>query len=375
MPSTILGEHATTIPVGTTAQRPGTPTAGMLRFNTTTGYLEYYNVATTSWLGIGQLSVSGGTGTTYTDGGTTYGVAAFTSSGSLSIINGGTMDIVAVGGGGGGGSWVPGGGGAGGLVSLTGQYVSGGTYSAVVGSGGPGQLNPGNYSWLTGIKYGGDSYIALGSSYVVNAMGGGLGGSYDGNGGDSNALAQNGGSGGGRGISSASNGTGLQVSGSGVTTSPNGNAVPATSLTAGFGNNGGGNGSSNEGYGQLSGGGAGGAPAGYGSNNGGMNGRQVAWVGTFNQYGTNTSNSTSGTRGYFCGGGGQGNHSGGPVGSGGYGGGGTGSSAMNSSTPQSQQPGLANTGGGGGGGGMSGGQASRGGTGGSGLLLVRYIAS
>ena len=261
MPSTILGEHATTIPVGTTAQSPGTPTAGMLGFNTSTGYLEYYNVATTSWLGIGQLSVSGGTSQSYVDGATTYGVAAFTSSGSLSIINGGTMDIVAVGGGGGGGCWVPGGGGAGGLVSLTGQYVSGGTYSAVVGTGAPGTLNPGNYAWSP-TAYGGDSYIALGSSYVVTAMGGGLGGSYDSSSGPATALAQNGGSGGGKGQAPQSNGTGLQVSGSGVTTSPNGNAVPATSLTSGFGNNGGGNGTSNEGYGQLSGGGAGGAPAG-----------------------------------------------------------------------------------------------------------------
>ena len=31
------------LPVGTTAQRPGTPQLGYLRINTTTSYLEVYN--------------------------------------------------------------------------------------------------------------------------------------------------------------------------------------------------------------------------------------------------------------------------------------------------------------------------------------------
>ena len=34
---------AITMPVGTTAQRPASPVAGMQRINTTTGYLEVYN--------------------------------------------------------------------------------------------------------------------------------------------------------------------------------------------------------------------------------------------------------------------------------------------------------------------------------------------
>jgi hypothetical protein len=32
-----------TLPSGTTAQRPSSPTTGMLRFNTTLGYAEVYN--------------------------------------------------------------------------------------------------------------------------------------------------------------------------------------------------------------------------------------------------------------------------------------------------------------------------------------------
>lgn len=48
------GTGSLTLPTGTTAQRPGTPTAGMSRFNSTTGVLEYYNG--TSW-----ISINGGT--------------------------------------------------------------------------------------------------------------------------------------------------------------------------------------------------------------------------------------------------------------------------------------------------------------------------
>jgi hypothetical protein len=37
-------------PSGTTAQRPASPTAGMMRFNTTTALMEYYNG--TAWVSI-----------------------------------------------------------------------------------------------------------------------------------------------------------------------------------------------------------------------------------------------------------------------------------------------------------------------------------
>jgi hypothetical protein len=40
------------LPTGTTTQRPTNPTAGMIRFNTTLSYVEYYNSNTSSWLGI-----------------------------------------------------------------------------------------------------------------------------------------------------------------------------------------------------------------------------------------------------------------------------------------------------------------------------------
>jgi hypothetical protein len=42
-----------TAPAGTTAQRPSSPSVGMLRFNTTLGYLECYSGST--WLKVGFL--------------------------------------------------------------------------------------------------------------------------------------------------------------------------------------------------------------------------------------------------------------------------------------------------------------------------------
>jgi len=39
----VTATGAWTIPTGTTAQRPSSPATGMMRFNTTTGLLEFYN--------------------------------------------------------------------------------------------------------------------------------------------------------------------------------------------------------------------------------------------------------------------------------------------------------------------------------------------
>ena len=38
------------LPTGTTAQRPTNPTGGMIRFNTTLGYVEYYDSNTSIWI-------------------------------------------------------------------------------------------------------------------------------------------------------------------------------------------------------------------------------------------------------------------------------------------------------------------------------------
>jgi hypothetical protein len=47
MPATELKEHHILLPADTTANRPGTPTAAMVRYNTSDNKLEYYNG--TSW--------------------------------------------------------------------------------------------------------------------------------------------------------------------------------------------------------------------------------------------------------------------------------------------------------------------------------------
>lgn len=61
-----------TVPIGTTAQRPSTPLPGMLRWNTSLGYLEYYNSDEADWFEIGS---SGGlyefTEATFTPGSST----------------------------------------------------------------------------------------------------------------------------------------------------------------------------------------------------------------------------------------------------------------------------------------------------------------
>jgi len=69
-----------TVPVGTTAQRPGTPTVGMVRYNTTTGYGEMYTSGGWAVIGqspptvtaVGPASYNGESGTTFTITGTNF---------------------------------------------------------------------------------------------------------------------------------------------------------------------------------------------------------------------------------------------------------------------------------------------------------------
>ena len=46
----VTATGAWTIPVGTTAQRPGTPATGMIRYNTTLSKTEFYNGSSWSQL-------------------------------------------------------------------------------------------------------------------------------------------------------------------------------------------------------------------------------------------------------------------------------------------------------------------------------------
>lgn len=142
----VQGTGATKIAAGTTAQRPGTPTTDMIRKNTTTGYLEYYDPSTGEWLGIGAFQASGGNSVTDAGG---YRYHTFTSSGTFTVSSGAknvAYLVVAGGGSGGGhynGNYEGGGGGAGGYISAT-LTATPGNYSVVVGGGGAGAVGLGN---------------------------------------------------------------------------------------------------------------------------------------------------------------------------------------------------------------------------------------
>ena len=304
-----------------------------------------------------------------TNGGYTY--HSFTSSGTFTVYSGFTpnIEVFMMGAGGGGGSWVPAGGGAGGCVNLDSPASLATTaqaYTVTIGGGGLGMINPGSYNWPSSqvnSVTGTDTTLRdAGGTYLLTAIGGGRGGSYDGNGNPAVGQGRNGGCGGGKGRTDMPNGNGQQTS---AASTPLGLPVSANSRTYGIGSNGGSS-SSNEGYGQE---GGGGLTSSERSGGNGKHGQEFTWV-SFLNIGTNSSNNAS-SGGYFGGGGGAGHHSGGGVGSGGDGGGAQGRSNSGTKAPS----GLANTGGGGGGGGRPGGSYSEGGNGGSGVLILRYTLS
>jgi len=275
----------------------------------------------------------------------------FTTSGTLSIPAGvsNLTEVLVVGGGGGGGDQHGGGGGAGGLIFFPCYPVSpGGTVTVTVGCGGAGGPGSGGDGPVCKGSTGQDS--SFGSpgdpgfsptSSVLTAKGGGGGGTYNAINGDP------GGSGGGSG-NSASAGTATQPT------------QPGNSGAYGFGNPGGSQGSPAGG----GGGGAGGAGSGTGGTNGGNGGN-----GRFYTIADGT------TPVGYAGGGGGGGHNGpangnpapgtecgGQASSGGGGGG----SFQNTTAAQ---PGTANRGGGGGGSGDGGAPT---GTGGKGVVIVKY---
>jgi hypothetical protein len=403
------------LPAGTTAQRPTLDNAGGTRFNTTTGSLEFYDG--TNWVSTNLIpTITSITGTIYagasstltllvssttdtidvkyyesgsliatdsgltvTNGSTTstvpsavYGQTAgdtisiqvlnqdgtpssnnidktviglptggnvttsggyyyhkFTSSGNFVVPSGfsASAEYILIAGGGAGGTDNSGGGGAGGLVDSS-TTLSAQTYSINIGGGAP--ANP---TLNTQSSSGTDS-TAFGSTAIKGGYGGtGDPGLYNGG---------SGGSGGGGASESGNHGTG----GSG--TSGQGNA--------------GGN-SSN-------GGGGGGGGAGSAGQAGNVRGSTLGGNGGAGlDYSTWATATSSGDSGYYAGGGGGGNDNGvNNNSSGGAGGGGDGTFGTTNTSPANAQ---INTGGGGGGGTYDAGNIY-GGSGGSGICLVRY---
>lgn len=328
------------LPSGTTAQRPSNPTGDMIRKNTTTGYIEYYDPSTSQWIGLGAFQATGGT---ITQSGN-YNLHTFTSSGNFIVSAGAkAVEILIVAGGGGGGYQVGGGGGAGGLVYLSSTTVSPGTYNVIIGAGGNGSPT----SNVQGTSGSNSSFGAL-----TVAIGGGRGSNHD----AATSVPGSGGSGGGGSGNSA------------------GSNVAGGAGTAGQGNSGG--------TGLIStwsGGGGGGAGA-AGSNatstntGTGGNGGTGIYYSQFTHMGSPS--------GWFAGGGGGSMNNQTTVGyfsNGGNGGGGKGL-ADNGSVQLSinrGDDGVTNTGGGGGGVRdtyQSGSAYVRAGNGGSGIVIIRYLA-
>lgn len=154
------------LPSGTTLQRPVSPNTGYIRYNTTLGYVEWYDALTTIWRPIYQpptipaeyLVVSGGgAGGSDVGGGGGGGQALY---GSYPISPGSTISITV---------------GAGGVKGGSAQYgfkgnnsiltLSGTTYTAVGGSGGAGRSAGGVYAGGIGYNGGGGSYDYSATSY------------------------------------------------------------------------------------------------------------------------------------------------------------------------------------------------------------------
>ncbi len=298
------------------------PTVGDFMANST---FSLYGVADTGATPVISPFATGGN-IVANDG--TYWYHAFLSSGTFAPLKNLSCDYLLVAGGGAGGGQIGGGGGAGGLRYLTQSLVGNTTYPAIVGAGGAG---------INAVQT--ESGNGTNSSFAGNSATGGGGGG--GNGGDF-AGGKNGGSSGGAGESNASF---------------SGNAGGYTPVEGYAG----GNAFNTPNYGSGGGGGAGGNGA---SGTGSAGGNGGVGVNTYSAFATATN---TGVSGYYAGGGG-GSIIGATQGSGGSGGGGRGGNFENIVQPQS---GTANTGGGGGG------QASNSasfpsGSGGSGIVIVRY---
>ena len=364
--TTINDTGSIQLPTGSTAQRPASPVAGQVRFNTTVNIVEMYDAQNSVWIPSNKILpvATGGTITNITQNGANYRVHQFTSTGAynLTLTRGGEVEYLIVAGGGGGGMDMGGGGGGGGVLQGT-TYLAEGVYPITVGAGGYGAPsggqtradgagpNPGSHQFTVSATNGDNS-----SAFGFTAIGGGYGGSsycgYTPDQGRGNA----GGSGGGA---------------SGYS---DGNTRDGAPGTAGQGHAGGGGG------GQYYSGGGGGAGAPGVSSTDTPHG------------GDGVPSNILGTTYFFGGGGGGSAYSRSPGGDGGIGGGGggaigttTGGAGINNGAAGgggspgtwAQTPGGAggaNTGGGGGGGSHYN-SNTYGGVGGTGIVAVRYRTS
>lgn len=211
---------AVKIPVGTTGQRPGTPVAGQMRYNSTLDQAEVYSG--TEWKAVGgsPFDASGGTETTV-DG---FKIHTFTTSGTFTpaLTREGKIEYIVVGAGGAGSTFSPqgGGGGGGGDVKTGFMFIAKNTspISVTVGSGASGNGTPSSFSTITANGGSGGSGRSGGASGSGIAGGGPSDGGGAGGGAISGEIAPRGnniGGFGGRGVGSYISGSYKEYGGGG----------------------------------------------------------------------------------------------------------------------------------------------------------------
>lgn len=354
------------LPEGTTAQRPGSPVAGMTRYNTSLNLIEFYDNGWRPVTGISKGTLgSGGQSIRYAGNSsssqsgsiahlfTTVGNHTFTPTFT------GTVEVLIVAGGGSGGSHWGGGGGGGGVIHSRSYPVTNGSgINVTVGGGAARPTFPAKGTAGGNSVFGG-----------TTANGGGGGGSWDGSGADAGGSGGGGPNGSGRGSRERYLG-GYGITGQGF---PGGSGVRFNAQTdnthaSGAGGGAGGPGMSgpdNAFHGQVSDGGPGRASD--------IMGEPLYWGGG----GSGTAHLGNGRRGPsggIGGGGGSNFYHGGPRHPGaqhyGIGGGKALNDGQNGISTTHSGNGGTNTGGGGGGTNYQ--YAGVGATGGSGIVIVRY---
>ena len=161
------------LPSGDSAARPGSPTVGMIRYNTDLASNEYYNGS--AWISVAPQTVGSTStgGSIATTGG--YRIHTFTS-GSATFVPTltGVVEVLVIAGGGAGHA-IGGGGGAGGYQFISGVPVVAGTsYPTVVGTGG---VNPAGHSSNAGNP-GNPSTFGGSTPVSIVSTGGGRGCHY-----------------------------------------------------------------------------------------------------------------------------------------------------------------------------------------------------
>jgi hypothetical protein len=188
------------LPVGTTAQRPGSPQQGMIRYNSTLGETEYYDGILWRSISDSNPEATGGTIVDTEIGGVPYRIHLFTNTGNstFTVTKGGEVEyLIVAGGGGGAGGWAgdeAGSGGGAGEVLYGSTTISAQTYLITVGSGGNGGgPNQDGQDGGNSSAFG----LTANGGFGANKGNGQPGGAYGGPGNDGGAYSIDDGGGGG----------------------------------------------------------------------------------------------------------------------------------------------------------------------------------